>query len=245
MVVRRVLNAVGIAVAWLAVAVSVLITVFAIVSARVVDRRDRGLFGYRFFIVQSDSMAATDFAEGDIVITEEVNPATLQEGDIITFVSQDWASFGETVTHKIRRRTEDSYGNPGFITYGTTTDSDDATVVTYEYVVGQYRGRIPGAGALFEYVRTVPGLIICLVIPFLLVLVLHGWNLVRLFLAWRRDQLLAIEQKEKDIRAMLEALEALETRYGGTAQQEFLAEAREIVNETRNKLAPAKEDPEA
>ena len=50
MVVRRVLNAVGIAVAWLAVAVSVLITVFAIVSARVVDRRDRGLFGYRFFI---------------------------------------------------------------------------------------------------------------------------------------------------------------------------------------------------
>ena len=53
-----------------------------------------------------------------------VATTTLQPGDIIAFTSQDSANFGETVTHKIRSLTTDADGQPAFITYGTTTDTD-------------------------------------------------------------------------------------------------------------------------
>ena len=58
------------------------------------------------------------------ILVKEVNPNTLKVGDIITFISQDWASFGETVTHKIRKPTMDSMGN--HYTAAKRLRSDDA-----------------------------------------------------------------------------------------------------------------------
>ena len=52
-------------------------TVFTIVSASTFDRSDRSLFGYKAFIVLSDSMAKTDFSAGDLVLVKEVDPDTL------------------------------------------------------------------------------------------------------------------------------------------------------------------------
>ena len=123
---------------WLIVALAVFMMVFTVISVTTFNRNDRDLFGYKAYIVNSDSMAATDFKAGDLIFVKEVNPATLVEGDIITFISQNSESFGEVITHKIRRLTTDAQGNPGFITYGTTTGVDDTTVVTYMYVLGRY-----------------------------------------------------------------------------------------------------------
>ena len=61
-------------------------TVFTIVSASTFDRSDRSLFGYKAFIVLSNSMAKTDFSAGDLVLVKEVDPDTLQEGDIISYI---------------------------------------------------------------------------------------------------------------------------------------------------------------
>ena len=119
------------ALVWIVVIIAVFMVVFTIVSVNTFDRNDRNLFGLRFYIVNSDSMAATDFDAGDLIFAKEVDASTLQEGDIISFISQDSESYGETITHKIRRLTTDAQGNPGFVTYGTTTDTDDRTVVTY------------------------------------------------------------------------------------------------------------------
>ena len=38
------------------------------------DRTDRSLFGYKVFVVLSDSMSATDFRAGDIVLARKVDP---------------------------------------------------------------------------------------------------------------------------------------------------------------------------
>ena len=114
------------------------------------DRADRSLFGYKAFIVLTDSMAKTDFAAGDLVLVKEVDPDTLKPGDIISYISRDPQNNGKTVTHKIRQRTTDAYGAPGFITYGTTTDINDDTVVTYPNVLGKYQGRIPKVGGFFS-----------------------------------------------------------------------------------------------
>ena len=117
---KKALSIVKTIVVILLVIVAVGMMIFTIVSAATFDRNDRDLFGYKAFIVLSDSMSATDFDAGDLVIVKEVDPATLKEGDIISYTSQNSSNYGEIVTHKIRRLTTDANGEPGFVTYGTT-----------------------------------------------------------------------------------------------------------------------------
>ena len=185
---------------WLIVAVAVGMMIFTLISVNTFDKTDRNIFGFKFFIVTSDSMSATDFDAGDIAISKNVDPKTLKEGDIITFLSQDLDSFGEVITHKIRRLTTDANGRPGFVTYGTTTDNDDKTVVTHEYVVGQYVGRIPKVGLFFQFLKTTPGYIICILVPFLLLILSQGLNCVRLFRQYRKEQM----EEMKEERAKIE-----------------------------------------
>ena len=143
---------------WLMVALAVFMMIFTIVSVSTFDRADRNLFGYKAFIVLSDSMSKTDFGAGDLVLIKEVDPSTLKEGDIIAYTSQNTSNYGETVTHKIRKLTTDANGEPGFVTYGTTTDTDDETVVTYPYVLGKYSSHIPKLGTFFRFLKSNPAI---------------------------------------------------------------------------------------
>ena len=184
-------------VVWLIVAIAVCMMVFTIVSVSTFDRADRSLFGYKAFIVLSDSMSKTDFDAGDLVLVKEVDCSTLKEGDIIAYTSQNTSNYGETVTHKIRKLTTDANGQPGFITYGTTTDTDDETIVTYDYVIGKYESHIPNVGTFFQFLKTTPGYIICILVPFLILIVLEGINCIRLFKKYKAEQQAEL-QAEKD-----------------------------------------------
>jgi signal peptidase I len=186
---------------WLMVALAVFMMIFTIVSVTTFDRADRNLFGYKTFIVLSDSMSKTDFNAGDIVFVKGVDASTLKEGDIISYASQNSHNFGETVTHKIRRLTSDAEGNPGFVTYGTTTDTDDETVVTYPYVLGKYTGHLPKVGAFFQFLKTTPGYIVCILTPFLLLILLQGLNCIKLFRRYKQEQLDEMQAEREKIEA--------------------------------------------
>lgn len=185
--------------------------IFTLVSVNTLDRNDRGILGFKFFIVQSDSMAATDFEAGDIVISREVDVTTLKEGDIITFVSQGPQNSGETVTHKIRRVTTDADGDIAFVTYGTTTGKDDDALATI--IVGKYAGRLPRLGTFFQYLKTTPGYILCVFIPFLLLILSQGVTCIRLFRQYKREQMdemvaerAKIEEERAESRRMMAEL---------------------------------------
>ena len=60
---------------WLIVLLAVCMMVFTIVSVTTFDRNDRALFGYKMYIVRSDSMSATDFKAGDLILVRSVDPA--------------------------------------------------------------------------------------------------------------------------------------------------------------------------
>lgn len=182
---------------WLIVLVAVFMMVFTIVSVLTFNRTDRNLLGYKAFIVLSDSMKATDFDAGDLVLVKNVDPVTLQEGDIIAYTSQNTANYGQIVTHKIRTLTTTADGEPGFITYGTTTGIDDETVVTYPYVVGKYQSRIPKLGKFFQFLKTTPGYIVCVLLPFLLLILMEGVHCIRLFRQYKQEQQDEL-QKERD-----------------------------------------------
>jgi len=173
------------------------VMIFTIVSVLTFNRTDRNLFGYKAMIVLSDSMSATDFSAGDLVLVKYVDPATLQPGDIIAYESTNTESFGEVVTHKIRSLTTDANGKPGFITYGTTTNTDDEQIVTYEYVIGKYEKHIPKVGTFFNFLKTTPGYIICILVPFSVLIFFRVLDTVKAFRVYKAEQMAEL-QKEKD-----------------------------------------------
>ncbi len=176
---------------------AVAMMIFTILSVNTFDRNDRQLFGYKAFIVRSDSMSATDFAAGDLVLIKEVEPSGLKEGDIIAFRSEDPDSFGETFTHKIRSFTTTEEGEPAFVTYGTTTGVDDAYPVAYDQILGQYQFALKGVGTFFAFLKTVPGYICCIFAPFVLLIIIQGINSVKLFRQYKEEQMAEIEAKRK------------------------------------------------
>jgi signal peptidase I len=210
----------------LIIAVTVFMMVFTIFSTLTFDRNDRNLFGIRFYVVLTDSMSPSEnnkedkihFDAGDIVLIKNVkNKAALKEGDVIAFVSKNKPSFGETVTHKIRRVEKTDDGKIiGYTTYGTNTGVDDDVIVQPEFVIGKYAGKLPNIGHFFAFLKTTPGYIVCILVPFLLLITWQGVNTVRLFKQYRKEQMADIEEERAQIAkereesaAMLKELQAL------------------------------------
>ena len=216
---KKVLTIIKNTITWAVVVLAVSMMIFTIISCATFNRNDRSLFGYKLYTVYSDSMAATDFDAGDLILIKEVDPSTLKEGDIISFISQSKNSFGETVTHKIRELTVDAEGNPGFITYGTTTDTDDETIVTHPFVLGKYERNIPKVGLFFRFLKTTPGYFVCIFTPFMIIILDEGVRFVTLFRRYRKEQMDKMQAERDQIEAeraenakMLEELKALKAQ---------------------------------
>lgn len=220
---------------WAILIIAVGMMIFTIFSVNTFDRNNRSVFGYKFYIVRSDSMSATDFESGDIIFVKETDPSTLAEGDIIAYTSQNSSNFGETVTHKIRSRTKNAEGEFGFITYGTTTNEDDETIVTYPYVLGKYVGKLPNVGTFFSFLKTTPGYILCILIPFLLLIGYNGYNCVVLFKRYKNEQMEQLqlekdklEEERRQSAAMLRELQELRSRLGESGFDDENSEDSEL-----------------
>lgn len=208
---KKILKIVLRVLAWLVVAFAVYMMVFTIFTVSTVDNNERSLFGHRFYIVQSDSMSKSEnnkdldvhFKAGDIIIIRLVeNKTELQPGDVIAFISANDESLGETITHMIYDRKVNSDGNLiGYVTYGTNTGSIDEAVVEPSMVIGTYSGKIPGLGNFFAFVKSVPGYIVCILIPFLLLILYNGINIIRLFRRYKKEQSEILQSEKEQIAA--------------------------------------------
>lgn len=223
---KKVLNIVKTVITWLLVILSVAIMIFTVVSVTSFDRNDRSIFGVKAFIVKTDSMSATDFSAGDLIILKEVDPATLNEGDIIAYQSTASESFGETITHKIRRKITDSEGQPCFITYGTTTDTDDEQPVYYTYVQGKYLFNLPKVGTFFAFLKTPKGYVIFILLPFSLLILMQAFNTLKIFKEYKRQQQeeienerRAIESEREETKRLLEELTRMKAEMAANAAQ--------------------------
>ena len=226
---KKILNIVIKIAAWLLVAFTVSMMIFTIVTVSTVDKNDRSIFGYKFYIVQTDSMSLSEnnkdmdvhFNAGDIVIIEEVDdPTALQAGDIISFMSSNEDSFGETITHMIREVEYAKDGSVvGYVTFGTNTGTNDEALVEPSYILGSYSGKLPGLGNFFAFIKSTPGYIICILVPFLLLILYNGVNVIRLFIRYKKEQKAIIDAERAEIAAerkqnedMMKELMALKAR---------------------------------
>lgn len=204
---KKILNIALKVVTWLLVAFTVFMMIFTIVTVTTVDKNDRSIFGMKFYIVQTDSMSLSEnnkdmdvhFNAGDIVLIKNVDdPRGLQAGDVIAFMSTNSVSYGETVTHMIREVKKTEEGKVlGYVTYGTNTGTDDEALVEPEYILGSYSGKLPGVGNFFAFVKSTPGYIVCILVPFLLLILYNGVNVIRLFRKYKREQMETM-QAERD-----------------------------------------------
>ena len=206
---------------------SVCVMIFTVISVNTVGK-DADFLGYKPYIVLSDSMSDT-FAVGDLSVSAQTDPETLEPGDIITFTSIDPSNYGAVVTHKIREITEYE-GEPAFVTYGTTTGVDDSYPVPFENVIGEYKFRLPKMGYFFEFLTTPAGYVTVILIPFLVLIVLQGAKFFRLVRQYRAEQ-----QAELDTQRARAAAELEEARKMKEELERLKAQLQDAVSENQAK----------
>ncbi len=178
------------------------------------------------FIVQSGSMSGV-IEGGDIIVTTKIEPADVKLDDIITFYDPK-GSGTSVVTHRvIEIETKDGklvfttvgdvVMNENIEKYGTKEDIPEEVmnsiveVVPEEKVISKYSFRIPVLGHVSLFMSTIPGFIVCVLVPLLL---LVGYDVVR--------RKINDKANEQDTAALLAELEQLRTakNAGETKQEE-------------------------
>lgn len=222
---------------YLLVAFTVFMMLFTVITVTTVDKNDRNIFGYKFYIVQTDSMSLSEknpdaeiyFDAGDIIVSKlPKDPTALQPGDVITFMSINSSSYGETITHMIRDVKRSNSGRVlGYETYGTNTGTSDEALVTPDYVLGVYVAKLPAVGRFFAFVKSVPGYVTCILVPFLLLIGYNGANVIRLFRQHKREQMAVIqaerdqiEQERAEAQRMMKELLELKAQLSQNAAQQ-------------------------
>lgn len=206
---------------------SVCVMIFTVISVNTVGK-DADFLGYKPYIVLSDSMRDT-FAVGDLSVSVQTDPETLEPGDIITFASIDPSNYGAVVTHKIREITEYE-GEPAFVTYGTTTGVDDSYPVPFDNVIGEYKFRLPKMGYFFEFLTTPAGYVTVILIPFLVLIALQGAKFFRLVRQYRAEQQAELDAKRAEAAAELE-----EARKMKEELERLKAQLQDAVSENQAK----------
>lgn len=194
---------------WVVIVSAVALMLFTVFSVTAFDNSERNLFGYKAFVVLSDSMSEVYpgkpgyFDTGDVVVSKKVPPETLEAGDIISFLSDKDDGMGSyqtvTVTHMIRERITLENGEQAFVTYGTTTGVDDESVVTYDDVLGKYQFRIVGLGRLFYFLKSPLGYMLCIFVPFLLMIIVQVIRVTVLFKQYREEEIAEIEHERTEL----------------------------------------------
>ena len=67
----------------------------------------------------------------------------------------------------------------------------------HPYILGKYQTHVKGLGTFFNFLKTPQGYIICIFVPFMLLIIYQGVNCIRLFRRYKQEQLEEM-QAEKD-----------------------------------------------
>ena len=132
--------------------------------------------GHRLLVVLSGSMKPA-FDAGDIVVVREFDPRTALPGQIVTF--RDPTSPRVLITHRVAEVVREGHA-VFYRTKGDANDVVDAEPVPWQNVIGRVVLHIPYVGYLVSFVRTVPGLLLSIMLPGAIILAGELRAIVRL-----------------------------------------------------------------
>ena len=208
------------------------------------DTKVASIAGYTPMVVQSDSMAPT-FNAGDLIIIRKCDPATLQEGDIITFHTIIMNEYALN-THRIVKIDEQN----GYRSYTTMGDNNngiaDTHIISDGDIVGQYAGKVSGLGRVMDFMSSSVGFLLLIVLPMLLFFIYQVYHLIMVGINLKKA--VAVEN------AVAQQAAAEAQRGNETADEEAkrlkaeaeaaLAEAKRMKEEAEAALAQARKDAE-
>jgi signal peptidase len=186
-------------------------------------------------IVESESMSPT-FLAGDLIFIKSCDPATLEEGDIITFhtiINNEYA----LNTHRIAELTVQD-GVRSYVTKGDNNEIADTHIIADGDIVGKYVMKLPKVGKVLDVLSSSAGFLIIIVLPMLLFFVYQVYHLIMVSIQLKRAVVLEeesskISQQEELEKTRAEAQAALEEAKRIKAEAEALArQAKKDEDET-------------
>ncbi len=222
-------------------AVILLAALFAFTTLATRDNNHvANLAGFTPLSVMSDSMSPT-FNAGDLIIIRKCTPATLEEGDIITFhaiINNEFA----LNTHRIAE-IQNQNGARSYVTKGDNNVIADTHIIADGDIVGKYVGRLPYFGKVVQFLSSSTGFLLVIVLPLLLFFVYQVYHLITVSIDLKKalavesiqegapDALLADAEKAKQ-----EAEKAKAEAEAARAEAEAaLAEAKRLREEAAKK----------
>lgn len=130
------------------------------------------ILGYQMFTVISGSMEP-QYSIGDLIAVKEVDPATIEVGDPITFVLNEDLM---VATHRV---IEVDAANQHLYTKGDANDVADSAPVHFNNVIGVPQFAIPLLGYVSDFVQHPPGSYITLVVGTALIVAVFVPDIVR------------------------------------------------------------------
>ncbi len=113
--------------------------------------------GYRSLLVQSGSMEPS-IMTGDIVVIRQA--VDYIQNDVVTFQDGD----GRIVTHRVKGKNTKN-DTPSFTTKGDANSSEDPDPISFGQILGKVVFVIPKLGYMVAFAKSLPGLIILILIP--------------------------------------------------------------------------------
>ena len=121
-----------------------IMNLYIMIQSKVNTDKVPNVFGYKPFIVLSNSMEA-EIHKGDLVLTKMVNPKKLKKNDVIAFRDAE----NTVTTHRIIDIVEKE-GEKYFITKGDNNNTQDKNLVEFSDVEGIYIARFPSLGSMMK-----------------------------------------------------------------------------------------------
>lgn len=186
-------------------------------------------FGYKPFIVLSNSMYPA-IETGDLVVVKEVSDAnTLQVKDVIAFRNKE----DKVITHRINAI--DNNEGLAFVTKGDNNNVEDSSKVKAEALEGKYILRIPMLGSFAMFLQEPIGLLIFVVTPIAIFII---WDMFSRNSKSKKDS-----KREEELQAEIDRLRKLaeektdkEQAEKEEVEEEKKEEKKEILEEVEEKV---------
>ncbi len=195
------------------------------------------LGGYTPLTVATDSMAPT-FKSGDLIVIRKCDPATLKEGDIITFHTIIENRYALN-THRIESITEKD-GYRTYVTKGDNNAIEDQHIITDSDIVGRYVFKLAGFGKFMNFLSSSTGFFIVIVLPMLAFFIYQVYHLI--VVSAKLKKAMAAEGAEAASQIGESALQAQEAAEARTkAAEEKALEASAAAKAAEDKAREAEE----
>lgn len=181
-----------------------------IIKGTMNPERPPSILGVTPMVVLSGSMSGTQeghIEAGDLIFANAVDPATLEVGDVIAYMSGR-----TTVTHRITAIDAAEDGEVLFTTKGDANEVEDTEPVTVDQLVGMYLGRIPKIGDFALFLQQPLGMLVFIGIPLFAFVI---YDILRRQRYARREQ-----QKAREMESELARLRSLAEQGQATAGED-------------------------